>query len=59
MIFFDCWSGMSLSELIALGWDDVDLEAGTAKAVNAMPSLIRCTHSLSGNYTSLATQGID
>lgn len=30
MILFDCWAGLSLSELIALGWDDVDLEAGTA-----------------------------
>ncbi|WP_352230885.1 site-specific integrase [Metapseudomonas resinovorans] len=29
MILFDCWAGLSLSELIALGWDDVDLEAGT------------------------------
>ncbi|MCY1296531.1 putative defective protein IntQ [compost metagenome] len=30
MILFGCWVGFSLSELIALGWDDVDLEAGTA-----------------------------
>ncbi|EEB61291.1 hypothetical protein PSPTOT1_3786 [Pseudomonas syringae pv. tomato T1] len=29
MILFDCWAGLSLSELIALGWDDVDLEGGT------------------------------
>lgn len=29
MILFDCWAGLSVSELIALGWDDVDLEAGT------------------------------
>ncbi|MBD8493879.1 Arm DNA-binding domain-containing protein [Pseudomonas syringae] len=30
MILFDCWAGLSISELIGLGWDDVDLEAGTA-----------------------------
>ncbi|KTB91506.1 site-specific integrase [Pseudomonas syringae] len=29
MILFDCWAGLSVSELIALGWDDVDLESGT------------------------------
>ncbi|GAB7527943.1 site-specific integrase [Pseudomonas sp. 3A(2025)] len=29
MILFDCWAGLSVSELIALGWDDVDLEGGT------------------------------
>lgn len=29
MILFDCWAGLSASELIAIGWDDVDLEAGT------------------------------
>ncbi len=31
MILFDCWAGLSLSELIALGWDDIDLESGTAR----------------------------
>lgn len=30
MILFDCWAGMAVSELIGIGWDDVDLEAGTA-----------------------------
>lgn len=30
MILFDCWAGLSLSELIALSWDDIDLQAGTA-----------------------------
>ncbi|NQD78634.1 DUF3596 domain-containing protein [Pseudomonas sp. CrR14] len=30
MILFDCWAGLSLSELIALAWEDIDLEAGTA-----------------------------
>lgn len=29
MILFNCWTGLSLSELIAVGVDDVDLEAGT------------------------------
>ncbi len=30
MILFDCWAGLSVSELIALSWDDADLEGGTA-----------------------------
>lgn len=29
VIMFACWCGLSLSELIALSWDDVDLENGT------------------------------
>lgn len=29
MILFDCWAGLSISELIALGWEDVDLDGGT------------------------------
>ncbi|MNM95223.1 Tyrosine recombinase XerC [compost metagenome] len=29
MILFNCWTGLSVSELIALCWDDVDLETGT------------------------------
>jgi len=29
MILFDCWAGLSVSELIALSWDDVDLAGGT------------------------------
>ena len=29
MILFDCWAGLSVSELIALAWEDVDLEGGT------------------------------
>lgn len=29
MIVFNCWAGLSLSELIAVGVDDVDLVAGT------------------------------
>ncbi|HEJ2710791.1 TPA: tyrosine-type recombinase/integrase [Pseudomonas aeruginosa] len=28
MILFNCWVGLSLSEIIALGLDDVDLESG-------------------------------
>ncbi|MCP1651549.1 Arm DNA-binding domain-containing protein, partial [Pseudomonas nitroreducens] len=28
MILFNCWAGLSLSEIIALGVDDVDREAG-------------------------------
>lgn len=30
MILFDCWAGLSVSELIALGVDDIDLENGVA-----------------------------
>lgn len=30
MFLFDCWAGLSISELMALGWDDIDLDAGTA-----------------------------
>lgn len=30
MFLFDCWAGLSVSELMALGWDDIDLDAGTA-----------------------------
>ena len=30
MILFDCWAGLSVSELVALAWEDVDLEAGIA-----------------------------
>jgi integrase len=29
MIMFNCWAGLSLSELIALAVEDVDIEAGT------------------------------
>ncbi len=29
MIMFNCWAGLSLSEVIALAVEDVDLEAGT------------------------------
>lgn len=35
MIMFWCWSGLSLSELIGLGWDDIDLDAGTAMVKRA------------------------
>jgi integrase len=35
MILFDCWAGLSLSELIALGWDDVDFAAGVVKVRRA------------------------
>ncbi|KXS51218.1 tyrosine-type recombinase/integrase [Marinobacter persicus] len=28
MVMFACWCGLSLSELIALSWDDVDLDNG-------------------------------
>jgi len=31
MIKFNFWTGLRLSELIALGWDDIDLENWTAK----------------------------
>ena len=35
MILFDCWAGLSLSELIAIGWDDVDFSAGVVKVRRA------------------------
>lgn len=35
MILFDCWAGMSVSELLAASWDDVDLEAGTLQVRRA------------------------
>lgn len=35
MILFDCWAGLSVSELIAIGWDDVDLDAGTIRVQRA------------------------
>lgn len=35
MILFDCWAGLSVSELIAIGWDDIDLVAGTVKIQRA------------------------
>lgn len=35
MILFACWTGLSLSELIGLGWDDVDFSAGTVRVRRA------------------------
>lgn len=31
MVLFDCWVGLSISELIALAWEDIDLERWTAR----------------------------
>ena len=36
MIEFNCWTGLSLSELIALAVEDVDLEAGTVHVRRAL-----------------------
>ncbi|OOV90957.1 integrase [Pseudomonas sp. MF6396] len=36
MIVFNCWAGLSLSELIALAVEDVDLEAGTIRIRRAL-----------------------
>jgi integrase len=36
MILFNCWAGLSLSEIIALAIEDVDLEAGTVKVRRAL-----------------------
>ncbi|MGF6136522.1 Arm DNA-binding domain-containing protein [Pseudomonas laurylsulfatiphila] len=36
MIEFNCWAGLSLSELIALAVEDVDLEAGTVHVRRAL-----------------------
>lgn len=35
MILFACWAGLSLSELLALSWDDVDLDTSTAMVKRA------------------------
>lgn len=36
MIMFNCWTGLSLSELIALAVEDVDLNAGTVHVRRAL-----------------------
>ena len=36
MIEFNCWTGLSLSELIALAVEDVDLETGTVRVRRAL-----------------------
>jgi len=36
MIVFNCWAGLSLSELIAVAAEDVDLEAGTVQIRRAL-----------------------
>lgn len=36
MIVFNCWAGLSLSELIALAVEDIDLEAGTIRIRRAL-----------------------
>lgn len=35
MIMFWCWSGLSLSEIIALAWEDIDTETWTIKVQRA------------------------
>ncbi|SIQ14809.1 Arm DNA-binding domain-containing protein [Marinobacterium stanieri] len=35
MVMFACWSGLSLSELIALSWEDIDTEQWTLKVIRA------------------------
>lgn len=35
MIMFWCWSGLSLSEIIALAWEDIDTETWTVKVQRA------------------------
>ncbi len=35
MIMFWCWSGLSLSEIIALAWEDIDTETWTMKVQRA------------------------
>jgi integrase len=36
MIMFDCWVGLSISELIAIAWEDVDLERWTVRVRRAL-----------------------
>ena len=36
MIMFDCWVGLSISELIAIAWEDVDLERWTIRVRRAL-----------------------
>lgn len=31
MALFACWAGLSVSELLGVGWDDIDIEAGTCR----------------------------
>jgi integrase len=35
MMGFSFWSGLRISELIALAWEDIDLKTGTVKACRA------------------------
>lgn len=36
MILFNCWAGLSLSEIVALAVEDVDLDAGTVRVRRAL-----------------------
>lgn len=36
MIMFDCWVGLPISELIAIAWEDVDLERWTIRVRRAL-----------------------